>query len=94
MSHRHRSLFLDGLLGVCLSPSLAAATYTRDAWVRIFNPANNSTAMVSISAPTYGGCVSQLNAYLCPPSNQPNPPLVLSYKACTLTRHDLDTSPN
>ncbi len=67
MSRRHRSLFLAGSLGVCLSPSLAAATY--------------------------GGCVSQLNAYLYPPSNQPTLPLVLSDKACTLTRHDLDTSP-
>lgn len=93
MARFHRSLVLASVLGMCLSTPLAAATFTWDAWVRIFNPANNSTAMVSISASTYSGCASQLNAYLYPPSNQPNPPLVLSYKACTLTRHDLDTSP-
>lgn len=93
MSRCHRSLWLAGLLGLCASAPLAAATYTWDAWVRIVNPATNSSTMVFISALTHSGCTAQLNVYLYPPQNQPNPPLVHSYKGCTLTRHDLDTRP-
>ncbi len=93
MPRFHRSLLLAGLFALCVSPPLAAATYTWDAWVRIFIPATGSTAMVSISASTYNGCTTQLNAYLYPPPNQPNPPLVVQYRACTKTWHDLDTLP-
>jgi hypothetical protein len=93
MPRSHRSIFFAGLLALCMSPPLAAATFTWDAWVRIFIPATNSTAMVFISASTYNGCTSQLNAYLYPPQTLPNPPLVLEYRVCARTWHSIGTLP-